>query len=59
MHPFYSSPWQVKPSQMTPAEINETGAFAKVRILVKQVITQLKHSNNCKWNVYFSAQSCG
>ena len=48
MHPFYSSPWQVKPSQMTPAEINETGAFAKVRILVKQVITQLKHSNNCK-----------
>ena len=29
-------------SQMTPAEINETSAIAKVRILVEQVIRQLK-----------------
>ena len=29
-------------SQMTPAEINKTCAIAKVRILVEQVIRQLK-----------------
>ena len=29
-------------SQMTPAEINKTSAIAKVRILVEQVIRQLK-----------------